>query len=509
MVNFVLKRDGRKVKFEKDKIIKAISKAGFVADEVKEKIATEIGNLNRKVISIEDIQDLVEKKLMATSYKDVAKEYVRYRFKREIIRNSEQTNNSVLEIVSLKNQDINEENSNKNPVILSTQRDYMAGEVSKDLSVRLLLPDEVVKAHNEGIIHFHDMDYFAQKMHNCFSGKTMLVTNKGVAKFSSFRDGEVVEVLDKNGEWRQATIRKYGKQQMQTVTLKVGKTLIDVECTPNHRWLLKDGTVTTNLQLGDKLYPLAKGEDFIPKTLRDKEMFCFGFVLGDGSDRDNGFQVRLCGDKVKYLEMFREVGYRISKVSNSNDYLCSKITPLRKQDFLNSKLWNYLSFSDKVAIFNGYYSADGAKDRDSIFTTDLRLIDFIKDVSSLAKFHVLNIKKEVRDTPYKENVTIYKVKFTTHQNYNKLWEVVNIKKSRRGIHLQNAWCVEEPITKSFTLANGIVTGNCCLINLEDMLQNGTVINGTMIEKPHSFATACNIATQIMAQVASNQYGFQN
>lgn len=167
MVNFVLKRDGRKVKFEKDKIIKAISKAGFVADEVKEKIATEIGNLNREVISIEDIQDLVEKKLMATSYKDVAKEYVRYRFKREIIRSSERTNNSVLEIVSLKNQDINEENSNKNPVILSTQRDYMAGEVSKDLSTRLLLPDEVIKAHNNGIIHFHDMDYFAQKMHNC------------------------------------------------------------------------------------------------------------------------------------------------------------------------------------------------------------------------------------------------------------------------------------------------------------------------------------------------------
>lgn len=167
MVNFVLKRDGRKVKFEKDKIIKAISKAGFVADEVKEKIATEIGNLNREVISIEDIQDLVEKKLMATSYKDVAKEYVRYRFKREIIRSSERTNNSVLEIVSLKNQDINEENSNKNPVILSTQRDYMAGEVSKDLSTRLLLPDEVIKAHNNGIIHFHDMDYFAQRMFNC------------------------------------------------------------------------------------------------------------------------------------------------------------------------------------------------------------------------------------------------------------------------------------------------------------------------------------------------------
>ena len=167
MINLVQKRDGRKVPFEKQKIINAISKAGFVKNEIKEKIATEIANLNKNLITIEEIQDLVEKKLMATSYKNVAKEYVRYRFKRELIRNSEGTNNSVLEILNLKNQNINEENSNKNPVVLSTQRDYMAGEVSKDLTMRLLLPDDIVKAHKEGIIHFHDADYFSQKMYNC------------------------------------------------------------------------------------------------------------------------------------------------------------------------------------------------------------------------------------------------------------------------------------------------------------------------------------------------------
>ena len=167
MINLVQKRDGRKVLFEKQKIINAISKAGFVKNEIKEKIATEIANLNKNLITIEEIQDLVEKKLMATSYKNVAKEYVRYRFKRELIRNSEGTNNSVLEILNLKNQNINEENSNKNPVVLSTQRDYMAGEVSKDLTMRLLLPDDIVKAHKEGIIHFHDADYFSQKMYNC------------------------------------------------------------------------------------------------------------------------------------------------------------------------------------------------------------------------------------------------------------------------------------------------------------------------------------------------------
>lgn len=167
MIKLVKKRDGVLVPFEKQKIVNAISKAGYVKDEVKEKIANEIANLNREEVTVEEIQDLVEKKLMATSYKDVAKEYVRYRFKRELIRDSEGINNSVLDILNLKNQNIKEENSNKNPVVLSTQRDYMAGEVSKDLTMRLLLPDDIVKAHKEGIIHFHDADYFSQKMYNC------------------------------------------------------------------------------------------------------------------------------------------------------------------------------------------------------------------------------------------------------------------------------------------------------------------------------------------------------
>lgn len=167
MIKLVKKRDGVSVPFEKQKIVNAISKAGYVKDEVKEKIANEIANSNKEEITVEEIQDLVEKKLMATSYKNVAKEYVRYRFKRELIRDSEGINNSVLDILNLKNQNIKEENSNKNPVVLSTQRDYMAGEVSKDLTMRLLLPDDIVKAHKEGIIHFHDADYFSQKMYNC------------------------------------------------------------------------------------------------------------------------------------------------------------------------------------------------------------------------------------------------------------------------------------------------------------------------------------------------------
>lgn len=171
----IKKRDGSLVDFNKDKIINAISKAGYVDEDTKKQIAQDIEGLCRYLygdsyecaMGVEDIQDYVEHDLMLRHYADVAREYIRYRYKRELIRNTKGALSEVLDIVNLSNQDVNEENSNKNPVILSTQRDYMAGMVSKELSEKLLFPPDVMKAHKEGIIHVHDMDYAIQKMYNC------------------------------------------------------------------------------------------------------------------------------------------------------------------------------------------------------------------------------------------------------------------------------------------------------------------------------------------------------
>lgn len=171
----IKKRDGSLVDFNKDKIINAISKAGYVDEDTKKQIAQDIeglchylyGDSYECAMGVEDIQDYVEHDLMLRHYADVAREYSRYRYKRELIRNTKGALSEVLDIVNLSNQDVNEENSNKNPVILSTQRDYMAGMVSKELSEKLLFPPDVMKAHKEGIIHVHDMDYAIQKMYNC------------------------------------------------------------------------------------------------------------------------------------------------------------------------------------------------------------------------------------------------------------------------------------------------------------------------------------------------------
>lgn len=173
----VIKRNGEEVDFRLEKIVNAIKKANeevenihrmndFQIIAIAEKIAQQAEEFTHAV-NVEDIQDMVETGIMEMRAYEVAQKYVRYRYKRELTRKSNTTDNGILALIDHMNEEVKQENSNKNPVINSTQRDYMAGEVSKDLTKRVLLPEEIVRAHEEGIIHFHDMDYFAQKEHNC------------------------------------------------------------------------------------------------------------------------------------------------------------------------------------------------------------------------------------------------------------------------------------------------------------------------------------------------------
>lgn len=165
----VIKRDGSSVPFRARKIENAIRKAGWVDGATVKTISRTITERAQEVgkLSVEEIQDLVEDLLMQSEYKAVAKEYIRYRKVREMIRNSEHVNESILKLIDDKNEYLATENSNKNHRLGSTQRDYIAGEVSKDISLRLLMPKEAVEAHKKGIIHLHDMDYFIQHMFNC------------------------------------------------------------------------------------------------------------------------------------------------------------------------------------------------------------------------------------------------------------------------------------------------------------------------------------------------------
>ena len=173
----VIKRNGTEVSFDVSKILSAITRANESIDAEKRMTSTQVQRITESVElacrelgrspGVEEIQDLVEYQIMAHGAFEVAKSYVTYRYTRSLVRRSNTTDDRILSLIECCNEEAKQENSNKNPVVNSTQRDYMAGEVSRDLSERLLLPKEIVEAHQEGIIHFHDSDYFAQHMHNC------------------------------------------------------------------------------------------------------------------------------------------------------------------------------------------------------------------------------------------------------------------------------------------------------------------------------------------------------
>ncbi len=173
----IIKRNGSEMPFDITKIVAAITKANDVVREEEQLTPIQIRRISESVelaceklsrsVAVEEIQDLVEDKIMAHGAFEVAKKYITYRYTRTLVRQSNTTDDKILSLIECNNEEAKQENSNKNPIVNSTQRDYMAGEVSRDITNRILLPQEIVEAHEQGIIHFHDTDYYAQHMHNC------------------------------------------------------------------------------------------------------------------------------------------------------------------------------------------------------------------------------------------------------------------------------------------------------------------------------------------------------
>ena len=173
----IIKRSGSEVTFDISKIMDAVSKANMevvhserLSEEQIETISNNVESICKEMnrsLSVEEIQDLVENQIMNFRAFSVARKYITYRYKRALVRKSNSTDKQILSLLECNNEEVKQENSNKNPTVNSVQRDYMAGEVSKDITKRFLLPPDIVDAHEQGLIHFHDADYFAQHMHNC------------------------------------------------------------------------------------------------------------------------------------------------------------------------------------------------------------------------------------------------------------------------------------------------------------------------------------------------------
>ena len=276
----VIKRDGRKVEYDSDKIVIAISKANKDVggkDKISradiEFIIKYIENLDKPTMSVEDIQDIIERKLMEFGKFKLAKKYILYRDKHALIRQANSTDESILGLIRNENKELAEENSNKNTVLASTQRDYIAGEVSRDLTNRILLPEKISKAHEEGVLHFHDADYFVQPIFNCcliniadmldngtvMNGKMIespksfqvacTITTQIIAAVASNQYGGQSVDLKHLGKYLRKSKDKYEKELVEKYAGKIDKELIDSMVSDRVRNELKSGVQTIQYQI--------------------------------------------------------------------------------------------------------------------------------------------------------------------------------------------------------------------------------------------------------------------
>ena len=503
--------------FDKSKIEESIRLASkdakeeipeFMVKRIAQTIEEELINREIQSVDADELAKLVENKLMSSSYKDTAWHYITFHYERQ---KEHVYNSDLIKAFKKKLSGASIENSNAN----CDERSF-SGKMNE--AAKVLFKDDALNTmsktsrnnHNNNEIYTHDLDSYSSGQHNCFRSDTKFVTDKGIMTFQNFTDGEPVTVLGKDGNWHKATVRNYGHKKTQLVELEYsgGGTITQVYCTLDHRWYLKDGTVTTDLKVGDILYntPNNQLENPIIETKEDAEMWCLGFILGDGCDHYDKTQVQLCGDKNKYLPIFEQAFY---KINHSNDnIICVKQLVVQKQAFLTNKMWKLLSFKQKQLLFMGYLSADGSKNSDNRYygcsTSDERILEMVSDISCVCGYHILNVKHITHDTNYKKNAQLWNIRFITNQNKPYFWVVKSI---TMGTHNNDSvWCVEEPETTSFTLANGIVTGNCLSIPFDPLLKNGVVTKQTDIRQPKSILTACQLFAVLIQIQSLQQFG---
>lgn len=518
----VLKRDGTIDIFQIGKIEKALENAfkscGYETyDEDVIKCVKQNYDTNLDiVVGVEDIQDTVENCLMA-SYPDVAKHYIIYRYEHKLIRESR---DSLTKAISRKLMADNIENQNANVDEFSFGgRMGEAGRVvTKDYALKYCMSRKSRKNHLNNEIYIHDLDSYAVGMHNCYHSNTKFITKNGVVRFGDCCDGQQVEVVDMNGRWKSATVRKYGKQKMYNLTFKCGLTYKTVTCTRNHRWVLENGKFTDNIQIGDKLW---KTHEIDTNYIKNEKLWCFGFVIGDGCDyrmysKDHKkitnmmMNVKLCGDKNKYSNIFLRNGWSIREKNNNNDTVfINRGNGAFKQTFLDNELWKIMSYDDLCNIFEGYIAADGHKKKNGsvmIMTSDERIKKFIEYTASTVGYYLWSQKTTIEDTNYKENRISYEFYLTKKQTISN-WKLVDIKASKNGNNgYMEAWCVEEPTTHTFTLDGGIVTGNCLSIPFDDLLKDGFNTRQTDVRPASSINTAFQLVAVIFQLQSLQQFG---
>lgn len=517
----IVKRDGREVPFEKEKVRSAIRKAFFAVDgeissyaeEKALNISKYIEDLEEDTLSVEQVQDLVENGLMASKRKDVARAYIKYRNERNRLRDRD---NRVRQVAKEKlfGQNDEKQNANLDENSFGGRLGEATRVLTKSIASEDVMSEMASRNHDDNKIYIHDLDSYAVGMHNCAARETKFcTTNDGVRSFMDYKDGDKVSVLTHLGTHRIATIHKYGKQKLNKITFSLaGQRFITERFTANHRWILQDGTETTNLKIGDKLYKppvqirTQQEFSFDDATNKEKYYWCLGFVLADGTETykwSHGkknenirfVRMRLCGDKIKYEPRFSQLKHSTKQMANGDLYLTfSSVIGFRK---IFPDL-SQMTRREKHALFDGLYAADGQKagSRKSIFTTNEQIASFIEDEAPALGWFILDINERTGEiTNYtKRNFSKEYIFIGDTNKY--YWTVVDIQEDQE----EEVWCLEVEDTHSFVLPNGIVTGNCLTVPFDDLLANGFTVRQTDIRP----AGSVNTAFQLIAVVFQTQ-----
>lgn len=511
--NKIIKRNGELVNFDKAKIINAIILASQrtekgIDEELTQKIADSIEKNLKKKTHIEQIESWVEDRLMSSSRKDIAREYIGYRRNKQIER--AKVNDIVhnyTDIIEVNNPEILKENGNLNGDSLSGQKTKVQTENDKWYALNFVLPKYISKAHTDRYIHIHDLDWLQYGMHNCFGRETKFITSKGIKSFYDFKHGDVIEVLTHTGEWKKATVRNYGVQKLNTITFtRLGKTET-VRATSDHRWILKDGENTTQLKTGDVLLkpPSIFKFDFNTASESEKNYWCMGFACGDGTIVKNkkkenyATRIRLCGNKNKYKNRFESVGYSTSdeEVWSDGDNMIYMIGYHKTiPEIKNMKV------TEIQAFIHGLYDADGSKgDRKSIQFSDVGLIDFVNNYFEISGLYFGNQQDfTVKETNYAVRKETKRFEFISNPRF--YWRVTDITPNE----YEEVWCLDVEDNHSFVLSKGIVTGNCTQIDLPEVLSRGFSTGNGSVRKANSIQTAFALVAIIMQSVQNCQYG---
>ena len=526
----IIKRDGRIVKFDKFKIVDAVLAAFKSVDgTITEYAEIKAGNIADYIqdyaensdheLTIEEIQDLVEKGLSSTKRKDVAKEYILYRNERTRERNK----NSVLVRnvgEKLKASNVENQNANVDELSFGGRKGEAANVLMKQYALDYCMSEMARNNHLDNMIYTHDLDSYAIGMHNCCARETKFCTTyDGVRSFLDYEDGDRVSVLTPYAVHKMATVHKYGVQKLNKITFSfAGQRFVTERFTSNHRWILADGTETTNLKVGDKLMkaPILirtqKEFSFDDATDKEKYYWCLGFVLADGTEayrwshgkkcEDVKFvRMRLCGDKIKYESRFANLKHSTKEMKNGDLYLTFSSTIGFRKIFPDL---SQMTRREKHALFDGLYAADGqhSGSRKSILTTNEQIASFIEDEAPALGWFILNINDRTGET------TNYKTRdFTKEYTFigdaNKYyWTVVDIQEDKE----EEVWCLDVEDLHSFVLPNGITTGNCLSIPFDDLLANGFNTRQTDVRPANSINTAFQLVAVIFQLQSLQQFG---